>query len=104
MMNLVKPGALTESATPRILVKCKEDNSLKETFDATNRLREAGYMAEIDLGGQKPSDLRWTLDVRGKEPSFVLWDKVKSSQVELKTIGEVITFLEEASADKDSLT
>ncbi|MFC1930716.1 ATP phosphoribosyltransferase regulatory subunit [Chloroflexota bacterium] len=104
MMNLVKPGALAESAMPRVLVKSVEDNSLKEVFSAADRLREAGYVAEIDLGGQETPDLRWLLDIRSKEPSFVLRDKVKSSRVELKTIGEVLTLLEAASADKDSLT
>ena len=33
---------------------------------------------------------------------FILQDKVKSSRLEAKTIGEVLTLLEERGADKDS--
>ena len=58
-------------------------------------------MAELELGGQEAADLRWVLDVR-EGPSFTLWDKIKLSKVEVETIGEVLTLLEEKGADKDS--
>ena len=95
LMNLVKPETLAEPLMQKVLVKTERADVLKEAFNAASRLREAGYVAELDLGGREPADLRWTLDVRGKAPLFVLRDKAKSSQAELQTITEVLTLLEE---------
>ena len=94
----------TAPLSPRILVKVGEKEALREAFSAANQLREAGYVAELDLGGQEPADLRWILTIQNQEPSFALLDKAKSIRVEVRNIGEVLTLLEEESADKDSLT
>jgi len=104
LMNLVKPEALAAPLSPRILVRVGEKETLREAFSAANQLREAGYVAELDLGGQEPADLRWILTIQSQEPSFTLLDKAKSIRVEVRNIGEVLTLLEEESADKDSLT
>ncbi len=90
LMNLVKPEILAEPLVQKILVRGEKEDVLKEAFRAASLLREAGYVAELDLGGQKPADLRWTLDVQSKEPPFALWDKVKSSKVKAQTIEEVL--------------
>ena len=58
--------------------------------EAASRLRETGYVAEFDLGGQEPSGLRWILDVQCKKPFFVLRDEVKAGKAELQSIGEVL--------------
>jgi len=89
LINLVKPEILAKPLAQRILVKGERKDVLKEVFSVASRLREAGYVAELDLGGQEPADLRWTLDVH-KGPLFVLSDKVKSSKVEAQTIEEVL--------------
>ncbi len=95
IMNLVKPETLTESLAPGVLVRVGSQAMLGEALGAASRLREAGNVAEIDLGGEGPAaDLKWVLDVRSKKPLFVLWDKAKSSQAELQTIAEVLTLLE----------
>ncbi len=101
LMELVKPG-VASGVAEKILVKpeSKEASSVKEAFDAASRLREAGYVAEIDLGGQEPEGQRWTLNVTGGR--FVLWDNVRSEKVEAATIGEVLKLLEARGADKDS--
>jgi len=104
LMNLVKPEALIAPVSPRILVRVGEKEALREAFSAVNQIREAGYVAELDLGGQEPADLRWILSIQNKEPSFALLDKAKSVRVEVRNIAEVLTLLEEDSADKDSLT
>lgn len=90
LMNMVKPEILAEPLAQKILVRDEKGDVLKEVFSAASRLREAGYIAELDLGGQELSDLRWILDVQSKEPPFVLRDKVKSSKLEAKTIEEVL--------------
>ena len=104
LMNLVKPEILAAPLLPLILIKVGEREALKEAFSTANQIREAGYVAELDLGGQEPADLRWVLTVQSQEPLFVLLDKVKSISVAVRNVGEVLTLLEEDSADKDSLT
>jgi len=104
LMNLVKPEILAEPLAQRILVRGESGDVLKEAFSAAGRLREAGYVAELELGGQEPTNFRWTLDVQSKAPLFILGDKVKSSKAEVQTIEEVLILLEEEGAYKDSLT
>ncbi|MFC1915355.1 ATP phosphoribosyltransferase regulatory subunit [Chloroflexota bacterium] len=104
LMKQVKTETLAERLAPVILVRAKSRDLLKEAFNAARRLREAGFVAELDLGGRKPAGLRWILDVQGKEPLFVFSDKVKASKVAMLTIGEVLALLEKESADKGSLT
>ncbi|MFQ6122331.1 MAG: ATP phosphoribosyltransferase regulatory subunit [Dehalococcoidales bacterium] len=89
LMNLVKPEILAKPLAQKILVRSERGEVLKEVFSAASRLREAGYVAELDLGSQEPTEFRWTLDV-SKRPQFVLRDRVKSSQVEAQTIEEVL--------------
>jgi len=94
LMDLVKPGALTESVVQRILVRVEPD-TVKEGFSIASRLREAGYVAELYLGGQEPANLRWTLDVQTKAPLFVLTNIVNHKRLEAETTAEVLTLLGE---------
>jgi len=91
LMNLVKSKRLAGPQAQGILVRAESGKgAVKEAFDAAGLLREAGYVAELDLGAREPADLRWTLDVQSKDPQFILWDKLKSSRVEAQTIKEVL--------------
>jgi len=103
LVNLVKPEVLTEFPAQRVLVRGEGEDLLKEAFGVASRLREAGHIAEIALGGQEATDLRWVLEVRSEKPPFVLWDKAKANKIEARSITEVLAVLEEKSADKDSL-
>jgi histidyl-tRNA synthetase len=102
LMNRVEPEILPKTPE-QVLVRVEKGEVLKEAFNAASRLREAGYAANFDLGGKERAGLRWILDIKNKEPFFVLRDKVKSSQVEMQSIGEVLSLLEGESANKDSL-
>ena len=94
LMNLIKPEALAKPPAPRILIKAESEGSvLKEAFSLASRLHEAGYAAEVYLGGQEPANLRWTLDVQGKAPLFVLTDQVKHKKFEAQTATEVLAIL-----------
>jgi histidyl-tRNA synthetase len=104
LMNLVEPEALVEPLVQAISVRAKGEKAVNAAFIAAAQLREAGYVAELDLGGRKPADLRWILDVRSRKPFFVLRDKVKASKAEVQTTEEVIALLEQESANQDSLT
>ena len=104
LMSLVKPGTLAKPPAQRILVRV-EPAAMKEGFSIASRLREAGYVAELHLGGQEPANLRWTLDVQNKVPLFVLTDQVKCRKFEAQTITEALTLLgEEEGASKNSPT
>ena len=94
LMNVVKPETLAKPLAQRILVRA-EPEAVKEGFITASRLREAGYVAELNLGGQDLADFRWTLDVQGKAPPFVLTDLVKNKKFEVQTATEVLATLQE---------
>jgi len=104
LMKLVKPEVLGKSPNRKILIKA-EPKAMKEGFDITGCLRDAGYVAELYLGGQESADLKWTLDVQSEAPLLVLTDQIKRKRFELKTSTEVLTLLEEEEgANKNSIT
>jgi histidyl-tRNA synthetase len=92
LMNLVKPETLAKPSGQRILIRA-EPGAVKQGFSTASRLREAGYMAEFYVGGQKQADFDWTLDVQSKAPSFILTDQVKQKRFEAKTTKEVLALL-----------
>ncbi|GAG25917.1 unnamed protein product, partial [marine sediment metagenome] len=92
LMSLVKPETLAKPLAQRILIRV-EPEAMKEGFSIASRLRKAGYVAELHLGGQEPTNLRWTLDVQSKAPLFVLTDQVKRQKFEAQTAGEVLAIL-----------
>ena len=101
LMNLTKPEALAQPSAQRILIRV-ESGATKDGFSIASHLREAGYVAELDLGGQQVADLRWTLDVQSKAPIFVLSDQVNNTRFEAQTADEVLTLMRGEGADKDS--
>jgi len=103
LMNLITPQTLAGAPAQRILVRA-EPPVIKEGLRVARILREAGYVAQLDLGAQEPADLRWKLDVRGKAPTFVLTDVVKPAKFELPTAGEILTILGKEVGREDSST
>jgi histidyl-tRNA synthetase len=96
LMNLVQPETLAKPLAQRILVRGDSGQKvLKAAFSVASRLREAGYITELDLGGQKPADLSWILDIRDRKPVFILRNKVTSTKLEAQTIDEVLALLGE---------
>jgi len=92
LMNLVKPEILVEPSGQRILIRAQPE-AVKGGFDIANRLREAGYVAEFNLGGQELTNLRWTLDVQNKAPLFILTDQLNHRKFEVQTTDEVLKLL-----------
>ena len=76
-----------------IVVKPNKPEAVKESFNIAGRLRDAGYVAQTQLGGQEPADLRWTLDVQSKAPLFILTDQIKGEKFEMQTADEVLALL-----------
>ncbi len=94
LMNLIKPEALAKPQAQRILIRVKPE-AIKEGFNIASCLREAGYVAELYLGGQGLANWRWTLDVQNKAPLLVLTDQVNHRKFEAQTTDEVLALLEE---------
>ncbi len=92
LMSLVKPEALAKPQAQRILVRVKPE-AIKEGFNIASCLREAGYVAELYLGGQGLANWRWTLDVQNKAPLLVLTDQVNHRKFEAQTSSEVLKLL-----------
>jgi len=101
LMKLVKPEALTKRQPQRILVQAGPE-AVKDGFSTASRLREAGYMAEVELGAQKEADFDWRLEVKGKPPLFTLTDQAKRQKFEAKTADEVLNWL--SRTERPSLT
>ncbi len=94
LMNLVKTESLAQTSAQRILIKAEPgEGVLKEVFSLADYLHEAGYAAEVDLGGQEPANLKWLLNVRGKAPLFVLTDQTSQQKFDAQTTKEVLKLL-----------
>ena len=102
LMNLVKPGSAANSQKVLIRVEPSEVEALKESFNIASNLREAGYVAELDLGRRALADFRWIIDVQNRTPLIVLTDQVRQKRFEIRTINEAVDILGEEGADKDS--
>jgi len=94
LMNLIKPAALAGPRARRVLVRAEAEVT-ELGFAAAGSLREAGYIAELQLGNQQPADLRWILDVRSKAPRFVLTDRAAKKKHEAQTADEVLELLDQ---------
>jgi len=101
LMDIVEPATLPKPTVKGILIK-SEPEAIKQGFNIARYLRETGYVAELDLGGEEPTNVRWVLEVRSSTPIFVLTDRTKCRKSELSTVDEVVAVLEEGNADKDS--
>jgi len=86
LMRRVKPEA--PPSKQRILIRA-EAGAAKEGFKIAQRLRDAGYTAELELGEQKEFD--WRLDIKGK--LFILTDRTKRRKFEARTINQVLAAL-----------
>ncbi len=95
LMDLLKPQASTRPLPQKILVRASssQPQTVKDSFRIADSLRQAGYTAELYLGGKQPADLRWTLDVQDTEPHFVLTDQEKNKKFQVQTADEVLKLL-----------
>ncbi|MBI2832456.1 MAG: ATP phosphoribosyltransferase regulatory subunit [Chloroflexi bacterium] len=95
LMDLIEAGHPAGSRAHRILLSIDSHDraSVSESFNMARLLRSSGYIAEFSLGAQRPADFRWTLDVRGKAPRFVLTDRTKRKKTEANNADEVLALL-----------
>jgi histidyl-tRNA synthetase len=89
LMGLVKTETLVKSSPERVLVRVESNEAAKEAFKIAAGLRMAGYVAELDLGGQ---ECRWTIEV--SPGSLVLADNSKSQRYPGKSLEDILARLE----------
>ena len=63
LMNLIEEMPRQE----RILIKAKDGEGLKSSLDVARSLRDAGQIAEFDLGYGDTADFRWIVDLRSEK-------------------------------------
>ncbi len=90
LMKQARPEDISETEVKKILIKSSAD-AVKEAFNAAASLRNTGFVAEIDLDGQKAD---WVLEIKGKTPVYTLINKAKSIKQDVKDVKEAIKFLE----------
>jgi histidyl-tRNA synthetase len=93
LMSLAKPATRRRLFSPKILIKAKSKGALREAFDLVSFLHEAGYTAEVYLGGQEPANLSWRLEIRGTAPHFILADLSKRRRFQAQTRDKLLALL-----------
>jgi histidyl-tRNA synthetase len=95
LMGLISPQMLNDHLPERVLVRNEagQRDAMREAFRMASLLREAGYAAELHLGGALPTSPRWMLDVRSQAPRFVLTDGTSGARREAMTAEEIISLL-----------
>ena len=98
LMNMIRPDVSAGPSDHGILIKAgaAEADVLKEAFNLVNSLHEAGYAAEVYLGGVEPADFRWVVDIQAQAPLFVLIDRVENRKFEAASAAEVLKLLRKA--------
>ncbi len=101
LMDMLAPAAV-EPVTRRILVSFEADDAetLRRGFAVAGQLREAGFMAELELGAESTTGWEWRLAVHREAPVFILNDKNNQPRFTGNTASNVITWLEGKGADK----
>lgn len=90
LMNLLEDNGRRE----RILVRAKDAEGLKPSLALARTLREAGYVAEFDLGYKSTADFRWVVNMRSGEKIEVL-DQRDGRRRRKSSPAEVLAFLKE---------
>jgi histidyl-tRNA synthetase len=94
LMRLVKDKAWRE----RIVVKAKDAEGLKPSLALARSLREAGYVAEFDLGFRDTTDFRWIVNMRSSK-GIELIDQRSGKRQRGSSPAEILRLLEEARCE-----
>ncbi|MFC2041442.1 ATP phosphoribosyltransferase regulatory subunit [Chloroflexota bacterium] len=95
LMKLVRPETLAGPMPQGVLIKAESSQPevVRQGFNIAGLLHDAGYVAEVHLGGKEPANLRWRLDVQSKAPLFVLTDRISQKRFEAQNGDEVLALL-----------
>ena len=73
----------------------KDAEGLKPSLALARQLREAGYVAEFDLGYRETADFRWVINMRSGE-EIELLDQSSGKKWRKSSPAELLKILEEA--------
>ncbi len=95
IISLIKPETMSGPVAQKVLIKAESRRGrvLPDAFRLAGCLHEAGYAAEVYLGGREPADVRWTVAVHDKAPLFTLTDRVNDRQFQAQTADELLKLL-----------
>ncbi len=101
LMGLVTAETRSGRVAERVLISNAGDQpeTLKESFRLAACLRDAGYAAELDLGGTPPAEVRWSIDIAGQPPIFTVTDLTSQKTALASTSAEVVTAIGDTSDD-----
>ncbi len=88
LMEMVKPEA--EQRAAQVVVLKMEGGAYSLGFSTADRLRKAGMIVKLHLGGKGPAAATWQLEVRERAPSFALTDVTKEKTWELNSFEAVL--------------
>ncbi|MDY6892157.1 MAG: HisS family protein [Chloroflexota bacterium] len=80
----------------KILVKVRGTDNLKQYLESTRFLRDAGYIAEFDLGYRDTTGFRWTIDLLD-ENTVELTDQVTGIKQQVSTHAELLAAIGKAT-------
>jgi len=89
--------ALLKEVPPRerVLIRAKDAEGLKPSLALARQLRDAGYVAEFDLGYRETADFRWVINMRGGDEIDLL-DQASGKKRRKTSPAELLKLLEEA--------
>jgi len=104
LMNLIKPEVPEKGMVGTILVRgsWEDPKEVKRALDIADNLRNAGYVAQLELGKTALKNSRWILDMPGKATSYILCDRVENRRFEVRSADDIGKIVEAAGVDKDS--
>jgi len=79
----------------RVLIRAKDAEGLKPSLALARQLRDAGYIAEFDLGYRKTADFRWVVNMRGRD-EIELLDQSGGKKRRRSSTAGLLKILEEA--------
>ena len=87
------PSEATETNKVLITISGDKPNLVKSAYNVTKSLREAGFIASIQVDNENKSDFKWIIEVNDKSPEFAILNQSNKRKQTAQTIGEVIKLL-----------
>jgi histidyl-tRNA synthetase len=92
LMGLLPFGIESGGAANRILVTIAPE-AIREGFNITRLLREAGFAAELSLDGRRDGEQDWLLEVRAQSPIFILTDPANGQKSSVDDTARLLAIL-----------
>ncbi len=97
LMDLVSPEIFIKTEPVKVLIRVKPNGTMKDAFNMAGKLREAGYIVELDLDG-KEVGYRWIVEVGGAA-AFTIVDTPAKKRTEASSVKELLKLLEGEGGD-----